>query len=51
MTKPNPDIVAPVDRLHADCVNAREQIRHRFALITARVALWQPREMPTDWRP
>lgn len=51
MTKPNPSATAPLDRTHADCVNVREWIRHHYALLTARAAVWQPRDMPTDWRP
>jgi hypothetical protein len=45
------DSVAPLDQTHAQCVAARELIRHQFALLTARVAVWEPAEMPADWRP
>jgi hypothetical protein len=40
-------ITAPVDRTHAECVEALRQIRARFADAHQRVANWHPAPYPT----
>jgi hypothetical protein len=39
-------ITAPVDRVHAECVEALRQIRAQFADARQRVASWQPGPYP-----
>jgi hypothetical protein len=41
-----PDPTAPIDGLHAACVEARRQIRHQFDEARLRVANWQPAPPP-----
>jgi hypothetical protein len=41
-------ITTPVDRTHAECVEALRQIRARFADARQRVASWQLGPYPTD---
>jgi hypothetical protein len=37
---------APIDRVHADSIEAVERIRTWFAVLHAQVATWQPRPLP-----
>jgi hypothetical protein len=36
----------PVDRLHADCLYVRDQLRRQFGLLRRRVARWEPAPCP-----
>jgi len=42
---------APLDQLHADCIEATQTIRTEFQLRRELVANWVPRPMPKGWKP
>ncbi len=49
MLPPMPDLIEPVDPIHANSMRAIEQIRAAVLDLKMRVAIWEPRPMPKDY--
>jgi len=45
-----PDLQEPIDPIHARCVRAIEHIRAAVLDMKMRVAAWEPRPMPKDYK-
>lgn len=43
------DLLEPVDELHYECMNARQQIRRKFLKVKKEIAVWEPASTPEDW--
>jgi hypothetical protein len=41
---------APIDQTHADALDARDRIRRDVAILRRRVAQWEPRACPKEWK-
>ena len=44
-------LAEPLDELHRSCLVAREQINDVALGLKMVAAKWEPRPMPTGWRP
>lgn len=45
-----PDLMEPVDPIHANSMRAIEQIRSAVLDLKMRVATWEPRPIPENYR-
>lgn len=39
-------LTAPLDQLHADCLDARNWVRYEFAQLASEVNAWEPKPCP-----